>query len=195
MVRRSGRGMRRAVAASRAKRLALLGAVGRSEFAKRGKAEIEVRNWIRQHRGPGAGLSCAAVDPCRRDAHPVRWRMVVEQALCDVEEVALADAVGVQAGEQILEIANVGLVRTDVLRRENMIEFNAELAIASGKAQPVDVGQDDQLEVLLEIAKCLDAVGKGRPVANRRPKLRPFDRVRYDAEPLAEARMHLLDQL
>src|SRR3954447_436249 len=76
-----------------------------------------------------------------------------------------------------------------------MIKFNAEPGIAAREAQPIDVGQDDQLEMLLEIAKRLDAVGKGRPIANRCRELCRFDGVRLDAQPLAKARMHLLEQL
>src|SRR5690242_10376900 len=93
--------------------------------------------------------------------------MVVEQALRDVKQLLLGRAAFGQPVEQILEVAGVRLVGTDLLGSEDVVEFYLERGVASGKAVSIDVGQYNQSEMLLEIGQCLGAVGKGRPIADR----------------------------
>src|SRR4051812_33568272 len=104
IVRRSGWCMRLAVAGSSARRLALLRAMRRREVTQRGEAEIVVRHRIGKDRRPYAALAGAPVDPGRRDSHSICRNMIVEQALRHVEQIALANAVGIEACDKILEI-------------------------------------------------------------------------------------------
>ena len=60
-------------------------------------------------------------------------RMVVEQALRDVQQLVLRDPGLGQARQQIVEIAQVGLVRADLLGGEDMVEFDAEPPLLPAK--------------------------------------------------------------
>ena len=121
--------------------------MGLGEVAQRREAEIEARRRIGRRRRPCPTLVMTPVDPGRRNAHPVGRGMVVEQALRDMQQLALVDARRRCTVEQEFEIAKIGLVGTDFLRREDLIEFDPEPAVAAREAGAIDVGKDDQLEM------------------------------------------------
>ena len=100
-----------------------------------------------------------------------------------------------RCASKIVEIAQVGLVRADVLRGEDMVELHSEPPLAAGEAQAVDIGQDDQLEMLLEVGERRGTVGKGRPVADRRTELGRFHLVLGHSEAMAQTAMNAFEQL
>jgi hypothetical protein len=59
------------------------------------------------------------------------------------------------------------LVRANILGSVDRVEFDLKLLVAVVKAAVVDVGEDDQLVVLLEVLERTGTVDEGRPVANR----------------------------
>ncbi len=66
-----------------------------------------------------------------------------------------------------VEVPRVGLVGADVLGRADRVEGNAELLVALGEARAIDIGEDHQLEVLLQIGECGGGIPEGRPVRHR----------------------------
>src|ERR1022692_1704109 len=100
--------------------------------------------------GSPARAVVAAVDPDRVQTRFLGGDVVVEQALGDVQELAFGDAEPPCLGQQRIEVPGRGLVGADVLGRQDTVEGHCEQLVAAGERCPVDVGQDNQLEMLCE---------------------------------------------
>ena len=72
--------------------------------------------------------------------------MVVEQALRDVEQPAVADPFSYAKFFEGIEVARRRLVRADVLRGDHMVEGDVESSARTLETAAVDVRQDDQRE-------------------------------------------------
>ncbi len=93
--------------------------------------------------------------------------MVVEHAFRRVQDLVLFDAAAREVRQHVFEVARRRLVGADVLGRVDRIERHPELLVAVGEALVVDVGQNDQLVVVLQVRERGRAVGEGGPVAHR----------------------------
>jgi hypothetical protein len=76
--------------------------------------------------------------------------VVVKEALGHVEEVGTIQSHLRKAAEQSLEVRGSGLVGTDILGGDDRVEGDAKAPVAGGKGCPVDIGDDDQPEVVGE---------------------------------------------
>jgi len=96
-----------------------------------------------------------------------------------------------EARQHVLEIAPVGLVRTNILRGIDGIEFHAQTPVAAGEAEAIDVGEDHQLVVALEVLQRRRTVGEGGPTADRLAELGRLAGGGRDAPLVGQAAMRL----
>ncbi len=123
---------------------------------------------------PKPVLAVAPVDPDRRQPDRGGRLVVVVQRLRDVEQLVLGDADRADRVEQGGEVLRARLVGADVLGGDDEVELDAEPLVARGERRPVDVGEDDQLEALLQPGKSLGRVGEGGPRSDRAPERCPL---------------------
>lgn len=67
--------------------------------------EVNIRLRARVHRGAEARLRVTAIDPARRQTELVGRFVIVEKALCGVQDLIFADATVTQLLDHILEVA------------------------------------------------------------------------------------------
>ena len=113
--------------------------------------------------------------------------MVVKQALGGVEDLPLLDAVGGKRGDHAFEVPQRRLVRADILCGDDPVELDAEAPVAALEALAIDIGEDAELEVLLEVAERLGRIREGRPVGYGRAEARVLLRRARDAPLLRDA--------
>jgi predicted DNA-binding transcriptional regulator YafY len=121
---------------------------GVGEFGHRGEAPRRFDLAGRRCRGAGATFVVAAVNPRRWQPECRSWFVIVEQAFGDVQQPPPVDAETFEFGEQPHEVAEVRFVRADIIGSDDGVEGHAESFIAGGERRPVDVADDDQLELL-----------------------------------------------
>ena len=113
------------------------------QFAERREAEIEMRHRIGQHGRTCALLVMAPVDPGRGNAHSVGGNVVVEQTLRDVEQLIPGNSRVTDSRQEIFEVSEIRLVGPNLLRSQDLVEFDPKPPVASGKALAVDVREND----------------------------------------------------
>ena len=91
----------------------------------------------------------------------------MEQALSDVKQSAVDDAELARLFEQRLEVPISRLVGANVLCRQDLVEWDIQPPAARRERLPIDVGEDDQLEVFGQGDKSVVRVGKRRPIRDR----------------------------
>lgn len=109
------------------------------------------------------------VDPDTAHAHLLRRDVVVEDALGDVQDLVLFHArVLLRVAQQVLEVAQVGLVATDVLGGVDAEEVDAGQRSGEGLAEtlPVDVAHRDEFVVLGQPPAGVHGVRESRPRAD-----------------------------
>ena len=77
--------------------------------------------------------------------------MVVIEALRHVQDRACGVTAAAEGGNHVAEIAQVGLVRTDVLGRVDRVECDAQSPVARGEAAAIDIRENDERVELREI--------------------------------------------
>ena len=82
--------------------------------------------------------------------------MVVEEGLGDVEQLAPIASNLAEVVEQVLKVARVGFVRTDLLGGEDQIELHPQLRLRQSEGGTVDVGENDQL---IALGQPLEGIG------------------------------------
>ena len=95
----------------------------------------------------------------------------------------------------VFEVLNIGLIRADILRGHDTIEFDAELFVAACKRGTVNVRQNAELIIALQVAKRGRAVRKGRPTADRLTERSRFVRACLDAPQRSKAPQHFFQDL
>ena len=104
--------------------------------------------------GPAVGVAPVPVRSWRRSIHtvgrPCRLGrlVVVVQRLGDVQQLGAGGGV-----EQGGEVCRARLVRADVLGGDHEVELDSEPAGAGGERRPIDVGEDDQAEPLVQLRR------------------------------------------
>ena len=91
----------------------------------------------------------------------------MEHALGDVQELVALDAELADRRQQGPEVVVGGLVRPDVLGRDDRREAAMQLGVAGGEAVAVHVGHDDQQVVLGQAGEGVARVGERRPLTAR----------------------------
>ena len=118
----------------------------------------------RHGRTPTTG-GMAAIDPDRCQAQLIARRVIVKQALRNVQDVGLVDPkVCLQVAQHIFEVPQIRLVRPDILSRIYRVECNLKSSVARSKRSPVHIGKNHQLVMLFEILQSLDRIWKLRPI-------------------------------
>ncbi len=117
------------------------------------KAEIELWHCPRVHCGAKAALCVAAVDPARCKTGFVGGQMVMEQAFRRVQHVARAKPDVGQIFQHVFKIAHGWLVGANVLCGVNAVKRNIQPGIAAAEGAGIDIGEDDQLEMLFQISQ------------------------------------------
>src|SRR5260370_40115674 len=116
-----------------------LRAVRLDESGHAGEFEVGCGVAFREHRGARARAALAAVDPGGLQAHRLRGRDVVVEALGGMQDVVLAETDLLELAEEVTEVAEIGLVGADVLGRHDLVERDLELLVALGEGGAVDV--------------------------------------------------------
>ena len=98
------------------------------EFTEAGEAEIDARHGAGIHGGSESLAIVAAMNPARRKTDRVGGGVIVEEALRHMQEPALRDTQFPGVIQQVLEVARVRLVGTDVLRGVDRIEGDTQPA-------------------------------------------------------------------
>src|SRR5699024_7538975 len=106
------------------------------------------------------------IDPDPRHADSLTWHMVVEERLGNMEKSASLPDLFDPSGKGI-EIRGVRLVGADIFGGDDLIELDTESAIAGGKAVAVDIGEDDELIVLLQPSESFFRIRERRPIGHR----------------------------
>src|SRR4029078_2202075 len=92
-------------------------------------------------------LAEAPVDPGAGKAGAFGWHMVVVKTLGRMQDLGFANAeIDFEMLEQIVEVAWIGLIGTNILGRVDGIERDTELLVAGGEALAIDNAQDDVRE-------------------------------------------------
>src|SRR5918993_1158459 len=91
------------------------------QFGHARELEIIPGGLARIHCGPKPCLLATTVYPTRRKPHAVRWLMVMEQAFCGVEDIGLSNIHPIKLFEHVFKIAQVRLVRPDLLSRKDCV--------------------------------------------------------------------------
>lgn len=116
----------------------------------------------------------SSLDPRAHQANLLRRYMIVVQALCCMQDVFLLHAqILVAVLNEILKVSQVGLIRANFLRRVHSIKGKAQklrLKCALERVK-IYVGDDDQLEVLVQPFEGVERVRVDGPAANAVAKL------------------------
>src|ERR1700756_1600335 len=95
-----------------------------------------------------------------------RRLMVMVDAIRDMQCIVLTNAHRGEGGEQIFEVVSRRLVRTNVLSCHDGVKVNSELLICGSETAVVHIGDDNQLEIFLQILQRTCRVWECRPVSN-----------------------------
>ena len=131
------------------------------------EAEVDSRLHTRVHRCTEALLCITSINPARSQTRLISRLVTVKEAFGRMEDFLLAHTAARKLVEHVLEVARRGLVRSDILRRDDRVEPDPQLAVAIGEAFVVHIRQDDQPVMLCEILQCVGRIRKRGPVANR----------------------------
>jgi len=122
---------------------------------------------VGRRRRSAAGPVVAAIDPDRVDPQPLRRRVIVIEALGDVEDPGRRDPARVEPLAQGFEVVDVRLVAADLLGGDDPVEVDAEAAVRGREEGVVAIRQDAQLESSPQLLEGPGRVVEGRPVADR----------------------------
>lgn len=89
--------------------------------------------------------------------------VVVEQVLCDVQDVLVWD---VDVRERVLEVVWIGFVVARLLRCDHLVEFDVELGVRAREQVVVAVGDDVEFEAPVESLERGGRVGERRLVVD-----------------------------
>src|SRR5215469_11742564 len=101
------------------------------EFTHAIEPEIEI--WHDVGLARSAGFAVLAIDPARGEADFVGDGVIVEQALCGVQDPVFANAVARETVDQVFEVPRAWLVRADVFCRHDAVELHFEVRLVYEK--------------------------------------------------------------
>jgi hypothetical protein len=125
----------------------------------------------------------ATIDPDRREPEPLGRRVVVEEALRDVDDAILRQP---DALEQDLEVADIRLVGADLLGRHHPVEVHTEPSSRGGEQIVVAVRQHAQAKASLQTVQRVRRIRERRPVLDRPRERADLVGGRFEAELLGD---------
>ena len=119
------------------------------------------------HRGAETLLAMSAIYPAIGKPECIGGAVIVKHALRRVQDIAFRYPHAIEIFEHVLEATQRRFVGAGIFRRVDRVEGNLQFLVTVREAGVVDIGEDDQLEMALQVLECAGAVFEGRPVLDR----------------------------